>query len=218
MTKVSKLVAPEFKMFNPFHPHQFHQRVSVKTRHGEQSTFETWFVNCPESGLTDDLLNAFLVADLGAGEDLDSTGLGDGEYWLNDGEGCISADVMDNGAVYANDDPELINYRTYAPDYFGCSFYAEAGIESEAQLFAMAMIEAMPRGVGQYFAIYPEKLYAEEDCSVLQSRQSDWNVAVNFACNKIYHHDLVDNSDHQDEVADMADKLVIEYYRKKHGL
>lgn len=210
--KITILARPELTPFNPFHPHQFHQKVLVSFRDGESVEDKTLFVSCPETGLTPELVNAFLVADMGADEDFDSTGLSDGWYWREYQDGSLKADIVSD-EVYANIDSVLLEYRRYNLDMFYPSFYVTDGKTVQVQNLAMEIIKNLDPVVGKMFAITPELLDSESNFEPHMKANDLYKCARANAFEYIFYRDMVDATDEQEEISDAADLLVIEYFK-----
>lgn len=216
--KLSNLARPALTPFNPFHPHQFHQAVIVSVRDGENVESKMLFVSCPDTGLTPDLMNAFLVSDMGVDERFDSTGLGGGWYWKECQEGAVKAEVS-IAEVYANSDPVLLEYRRYNLDMFYPSLYIDDQKTIHAGRLAMAIIETLDPVVGKYFAVSPELLDSDQEENETSAKANDrYKCARAEAFESIYGIEMVDSTDEQDLIIDAADALVISYFQKLIGM
>ena len=117
--------------FNPNHPHQHFQLVEIETSRDGQYSYEKIYLSCPETGLSDELIQAYMISDLEVDESLDSNGLNEGCFWLQFQAGSVRIYFIDefgekinSAPIYSAKDPEVINLRTYCPDLFAYTFDA----------------------------------------------------------------------------------------------
>lgn len=127
----AQMKKPEFVPFNDAHPHQFFQRVEIETNREGSFEYEKIYLSCPETGLTEELIQEYMVSALGVDEELDSDGLSDGWFWKECQAGAVRVCTVDeygsktnSGAIYSVKDPEVLNLRLYFPDHFNYSIDA----------------------------------------------------------------------------------------------
>lgn len=203
---IKSLTPPALKPFNIFHPHHFHQMVCVIQNDGGSDTYTPWFVSCPETGLTEELINTFMIKVLGVRNDLSQ--MKTGFYWLEDNSAAVSCMLPEAGVVYSNKDPVLLQYRQFKPNEFAYSQYATMD-ESEIQHHALKMMESMTSIAPEVIGAHIDEVYGDVHTPV----RDLWSYARDDLFYS-WETEQVSASDEQNAKADKVDELLMSYYRR----
>lgn len=118
---IGKLELPPILPLSPFIEHHFYQVVHVITCHiveSKSDEISSYFVSCPETGLTNELINIFLAQSKLVPESVVMTNGSLGVYPIDERGVHITYRIPEPNIVYGKDDEALLMHRRFTPEKF----------------------------------------------------------------------------------------------------